>query len=228
MGSLSGSKAGGPARIWVNPMGFSNNAALGRLILDGGISNSLFQFSAVFGANALYVDRIDFENFTTNTDAAGNLIGVQIDPGMVIYYAQANQGGIPASAKLDGKNGGRLRWVTGFAGFFSSTNLIYGDGSTNTFNQHLVELCDGTDSDGDMLPNCVDPEPLPASPPPVILVNLPMMPLGWDGNPGTGPAPTPAIPLLPYPGQNGGSGGKLSFNAVKGPYNGLFYDSDGV
>ena len=90
--------------------GFTNNAALGNLILDGGLF-SRFTFQPVAAANAIYIDRLDLRNSATNTDLATNYTGVDIKPGFNIYYANAFAGATDISAALDGKYG-----VNGSAG----------------------------------------------------------------------------------------------------------------
>ena len=69
--------------------GFTNNAALGALDLDGG-PFSLFTFSGAGpSSNALYVDVLYLLNSATNRDASGNLTALNLNPGMKIYFAQA-------------------------------------------------------------------------------------------------------------------------------------------
>jgi hypothetical protein len=138
--------------------GYSNNAALGRLILDGGL-NSSFVFTAPTGTNALYVDYLEFKNYMTNFDGSGNLVNLQVDPGMKIYYAQLIVNGVSFAEKLNHKNGGGLNWVAAYAGAFSSTNMVYPDGTTNRLNLALVQSCD-LDSNGNGVPNCQDPAPV--------------------------------------------------------------------
>src|SRR5262249_52533351 len=76
-----------------------------------------------------------------------------------IYFAQAIANGVSIAEKLDGRNGGRLCWVSSYAGVYSSTNIVYPDGTTNTFNAALVGSCN-FDSHGDGLVNCADPTPI--------------------------------------------------------------------
>ncbi|HEY2953194.1 MAG TPA: hypothetical protein VGK40_11450, partial [Verrucomicrobiae bacterium] len=112
-----------------DPSGFTNNLALGRLILDGA-DLSLFTFSGAGSNDALYVDFLDLRNNATNYDTA-----LQVNPGLTIYFANAS---VPPN-KLDGRQGGRLRWVSGFAGPNSSTNIFYpAYNKTYTFNVALV------------------------------------------------------------------------------------------
>ena len=124
----------------------------------------------------------------TNFDGSGNLANLQFASGMKIYYAQLIINGISWAEKLDGKNGGGLNWVSAYAGTFSSTNMVYPDGTTNRLNLALVQSCD-IDSNGNGIPNCRDPAPVLVSSPGVNLVatltNLPprAVALSWDSSP---------------------------------------------
>jgi hypothetical protein len=138
--------------------GFGNNAALGRLILDGGL-NSSFLISGTTATNALYVDYLEMRDFMTNFDDSGNLANLQFAPGMKIYYAQLIINGVSWAEKLNGKNGGGLNWVSAYAGTYSYTNVVYPDGTTNRLNLALVQSCD-IDSNGNGIPNCMDPAPV--------------------------------------------------------------------
>ncbi len=135
--------------------GFSNNLALGKLTLDGAAS-SLFSFFGTGRSNALYVDYLELLNNATNYNTA-----LAIDPGITIYFANAN---IPPE-KLDGRQDGHLRWVSAFTGPLSSTNFVYADYSTDpptyhtyTFNIALVQSRD-RDDDADGIVNADDPTP---------------------------------------------------------------------
>jgi hypothetical protein len=132
------------------PLGFNNNLALGKLTLDGG-EFSLLRFASPTGARcALYVDYLELVNNATNYNTA-----LEIDESLSIYFANANI----APGKLDGRHGGRLRWVKTFAGPLSSTNITYPSGHTYTFNIALVQDKD-LDSDGDGIVNGDDPTPI--------------------------------------------------------------------
>ena len=76
---------------------------------------------------------------------------------MTIYYAQAMLNGFSVAEKLNGLNGGHLRWVPQYAGHFSSVTLVYG-GATITVNAALRNSTD-IDSDGDGINNAYDPTP---------------------------------------------------------------------
>lgn len=141
------------------PGGFQNNTALGRLTLDGSSSVSLFTFTGTGTSNALYVDYLELRNFATNINAGGNLSALNVEPNMVVYYAQAVAGGVSVAERLDFSNDGRLRWVPGYAGIYSATNVVYADGSTNLLNTALVES-QNLDSDGDGVVNAADSTPV--------------------------------------------------------------------
>jgi len=147
------------------PAGYTNNVAVGRLVLDslGAANGTLFHFSGITISNAMYVDEIEFRDFATNTDNNGNVKSLEFNTNtypnlLVIYYAQAMMNGFSVAKKLDGKNGNRLRWVPSYAGVFSSTNLVYPPGVTNVVNAALAQDPQ-IDSDGDGTPNGSDPTP---------------------------------------------------------------------
>jgi hypothetical protein len=150
----------------VSVSGYTNNAAVGRLVLDALGTSSQFKFSGAGTNNALYVDELVFADQMTNGinnnfDFSANL---SISPGMMIYFAQAvveNGGSIAKKiddASRSGQNNGRLRWIPAYAGYFSSTNLVYPDGTTNTVNAALA-ASPYIDSDGDGTANATDPTP---------------------------------------------------------------------
>ena len=129
--------------------GYSNNGALGWLVLDGG-KNSQFTFNTQTGSNALYVDYLELKNYATNIDEV-----LTVNPGMVIYFANSN---VPVE-KLESFKNGRIRWVSSYAGANSSTNMLYYNGQTYTFNIALVTSYQ-LDSDGDGVLNAEDAYPI--------------------------------------------------------------------
>jgi hypothetical protein len=125
--------------------GFSNNAAVGALLLfpDSSIAaiDPVFIFSGTGDRNAMYVELLDLSLLS---DYASQLI---IEPNLTIYYARAFLGftppdidGVPQTAEefLDGQFGGRLRWVPGYAGANSSTTVNI-DGQDIVVNSALAE-----------------------------------------------------------------------------------------
>lgn len=142
-------------------LGYQNNAALGRLVLTGG-TNCSFAFAGTGGNNALYVDRLELESFAGAKDSANNLSALDIAPGFRIYFAEATIDGVSQAEKINGVNDGRLVWVSSYAGFYSATNIVYPNGTTNAVNRALAMSCN-LDSDGDGLVNCIDPTPIPVA-----------------------------------------------------------------
>ena len=144
--------------------GFSNDAAVGHLILNGGGNGSSFFFGGTnAGAhNAMYVDLLEFQGTATNQSVQGGQLvfsALDIDPSITIYFADAIMNGQDISEKLNGSSGGRAVWVPSYAGFFSGTNLTYPSGHVYTFNRGLV-LSQDIDSDGDGTVNFYDPTPI--------------------------------------------------------------------
>lgn len=142
--------------------GFSNNAAIGQLVLDaqGPAPHSGFYFTGTGTNNAIYVDRLVLLDYASYTNRNGvNLPTLLFNTNLVIYYAQAVTGdGISVADKINGFNTNHLRWVSSYAGHFSSTNLVYPNGTTNAVNAALTQLT--FDSDGDGILNPVDPTPV--------------------------------------------------------------------
>jgi hypothetical protein len=136
--------------------GYSNNLALGRLVLDGVLLNR-FRFRGATANNAIYVDYLEFRN---NGVASGNPTDYSgafaVDPDFTIYFADSNID--PQS--LAGIGGGRIKWVSSFVGPQSATNLLYPNGITYTFNAAVVRSQD-FDDDGDGFVNAIDCTPIP-------------------------------------------------------------------
>ena len=149
----------------VSTAGFSNNMAIGRLILDSPANTNqplnygTFQFNGTGASNAIYVDYLELDDNATNLDGGGNVMAFNFNTNLVIYYAQAIINGKSFATKLNHKNNNHLRWVPAYAGYFSSTNIVYPDGTTNTINAALANDSD-VDSDGDGKVNSQDSTPL--------------------------------------------------------------------
>jgi len=138
--------------------GFTNNVAVGHLILDGlGIASS-FKFTGTGASNAMYVDLLELRDQATNRDVNGNFLAISNTPNMVIYFASAFMNGVSVADKMNGKNGNRLIWIPAYTGYFSSTNYVNFDGTTNVVNTSVLQSTT-IDSDGDGIPNASDPTP---------------------------------------------------------------------
>lgn len=141
--------------------GYVNNEAIGQLILDarGQGPGTQFYFSGTGANNAIYVDRLVLENYASYTNHTGssNLV-FNFNTNLVIYFADAVDSSLgEISPKLDGFNGNHFRWIPTYTGYFTSTNIVYPDGTTNTFNAGLAGS--QFDSDADGILNASDPSP---------------------------------------------------------------------
>jgi hypothetical protein len=150
----------------VSNSGYTNNVAVGHLILDAQGKDSVFRFDGAGASNAIYVDRLELLDYAsyTNHNGAGNLPALVFNNNLVLYYADAiaagaGSAGAPAdvSRQLNHKNNDHLRWVPTYAGHFSSTNLVFA-GTTNTVNAALAGDT-VIDSNGNDIANAFDPAP---------------------------------------------------------------------
>jgi hypothetical protein len=163
----------------VSSAGYSNNVALGQLVLTEGRTDSEgfaseLSFHATGVSNAVYVDLLDLSKCPDFLDPTV----FTIDPNFVIYYAAVklpstftippNGGGIPQEAEefLNGQLGGHLRWVNSFAGPNSSVDVI-SNGVTIAVNKAL-RFSKIIDSNGDGVPNYYDPYPFSTSAPFIV------------------------------------------------------------
>jgi len=149
--------------------GYTNNATIGVLSLRGALFNT-FLFRGNAPGKALYVDFLDLQGSATNF-----LDTLLIEEGTVVYFADSN---LPAE-KLDGAFGGRLRWVSTYAGAFSSITVPLSGGGTITVNRALRNNS-AIDSDADGIPNAFDPFPFD---PPFVQVSIVQAPSFAGGEP---------------------------------------------
>jgi hypothetical protein len=168
-----------------SPAGYSNNVALGKLVLVQGGFDPYFIFGGAGSANGLYVDLLDLSLLS---DYANQ---IQIDPSLTIYYAAAKlsapaPGGLTSEEYLNGQFGGRLRWVPGFAGPNSSVDVVINGNQTIQINKALRNSTT-IDSDSDGLPNYYDLSPFDGVTISSIsyITNPPGYQLTWTGAPYT-------------------------------------------
>jgi hypothetical protein len=133
--------------------GFTNNAALGRLLLDTSnnpISLNRLSFSGVGTNSALYVDYLDLAGTVTNNLSTH----LYIETNFTIYFANSS---LPPET-LDGQLGGRLRWVKDYAGPNTGVDVLLRDGRTVKVNvaklnsQILDSDADGVVNGSDLSP----------------------------------------------------------------------------
>ncbi|MFO1487034.1 MAG: hypothetical protein U1F65_01015 [Verrucomicrobiota bacterium] len=228
----------------VSPLGFSNNLAVGRLVLNGN-AGSKFSFTGTAAGSALYVDRLELLGSITNFGPAG-LTNINIGSNIKVYFAQATANGVSIaeqlhrSSQMNGGNSGRFYWVSNYAGIFSATNIVDpNDFLTRSFNQALVES-ENIDSDGDTLVNRFDATPIPLSWNfDVVSTNRPcdcdsgtLAIINLGGTLHSGHEGGSDSTVLAFPGESG-SGGSSSgvtnlFTLTQGTYHGLFYETNGV
>ena len=149
--------------VGVSAAGFANNLAVGRLVLDalGTTSSTRLTFNGVGANSAIYVDYLELLDGATNLDngqTGTNFISLNFNSNIVIYYAQAVMNGHSVARQINHWNSDHLRWVPQYAGHFSSTNIVYPDGTTYTFNAALA-AAPHTDSNQNGIPNAYDPTP---------------------------------------------------------------------
>lgn len=141
------------ANVGPIPAGFTNNAAIGRLLLDTGTSAFDVNRLAFYGAgtnNALYVDYLELNGTLTN-DLNTHLF---IDTNLTLYFANSNV----RPEALDGQLGGRLRWVKDFAGPNTGVDVQLRDGRTLKVNVAKLNS-QILDSDADGIVNASDLSP---------------------------------------------------------------------
>ncbi len=171
-----------------NNNGFFNNVAVGRLVLSPEGFDPYFYFAGASGGgtiNGLYVDELDLSQLS---DYANQ---IEIDPSLIIYYAAAKLsftpgGGLSAEEFLDGQFGGRLRWVSTYAGPNSSVDVLINGNQTVKVNKALRNST-VIDSDSDGIPNFFDPTPFDGVN--IISIQRSLSPAGylisWDAAPNT-------------------------------------------
>ena len=116
--------------------GYTNNVAIGHLILDahGPDAGTQFYFTGPGASNAIYVDRLELRDYAsyTNHDSGGNLLALALQRQSGDLLCRCGRRGRRArrnfadvSELINHKNNDQLRWVPTYAGYFSSTNLVY-------------------------------------------------------------------------------------------------------
>ena len=137
--------------------GFANNTAIQQLTLFGG-TNSVFFFQGATTSNALYVNYLEFQGSTTNTNGVHISSTLNINPNLTIYFADSN---VPED-KLTNAFPGRLIWVDSSitAGPMVAVPSIYGQTVNISTRAAQLMLAPGGDADGDGIENERDPSPL--------------------------------------------------------------------
>jgi len=205
--------------------GYSNNVALGQLVLSP--QGSLTTYPPTFffagtnyydyygnsatplATNGLYVDLLDLSALGSDwNNIQQNLL--QIDPSLVIYYAAAKLGFTPPPAApglppqepeefLDGQFGGHLRWVQTFAGPNSSVAVLI-NGQSYLVNKAL-RFATTIDSNSNGIPNYADVNPFNSPPPgstPQLVLKAFLVSLGGQLSPKVGGQSSPSTVALSW------------------------------
>ena len=158
----------------VDTAGYKNNAAVGRLILKHATARFPDDSSRILFKNdtnekhAIYVDYLEFEDYSQNDYDNKGLYFLKIDENYTIYYAASNLD----EEKLDGGLDGRLKWVNQYAGLNSSVPIyIKGLDRTVKVNRGL-RFSKIVDSDDDGTANGYDISPFGDGVPSILDVRL--------------------------------------------------------
>jgi hypothetical protein len=169
--------------------GYTNNTALGRLVVSSLSFDPFYYFSGTGPQNGLYVDELDLTDL-----GADYLSRIAIDPTLVIYFAAAKlgagvlpPGGLQTPEEyLDGQFDNRVRWVRDFAGPNSSVDVLVNGTQTIKINKALRNS-KIIDSDGDGIPNFFDLMPFDGAL--IASIQSAQSPTGyrisWSAKPGT-------------------------------------------
>jgi hypothetical protein len=154
-----------------NRAGFVNNLAIAELNIAVGDQGTL-SFSGATGTNAIYVDRLILSPAITNDLASF----IAVDPNFTIYFADAN---VPVD-QINGALGGRLQWVSNFAGPLSGVPVALSDGTVIRVNINLLNSLT-VDSNGNGIVNGLDPAPFDAPHLSVSSTTNGVPVLSWNG-----------------------------------------------
>jgi hypothetical protein len=141
--------------LGTNIAGFSNNVAIGHLVLDSPNGGKL-SFAGTGTANALYVDYLELRGAAL-TNLAQTL---SMARNFILYFGNSN---LPVE-ELDGlfpdaqQPLGRVRWVPDYAGPRSGMDVLLKDGRVLHVNRAL-RFSKTIDSDGDGVTNYYDDWP---------------------------------------------------------------------
>jgi hypothetical protein len=142
--------------------GFTDNAAIGRLHIEGEDS-SLFQFIQTQPGSAMYVDVLEIDGVqAASIRDFTNHVKLQMN----VYYGNVEStNGVFTAERLNrilGTNAPfNFYWVSNWAGPYSGVDVpLTENGPVQRFNRALRESAN-IDSDGDGIPNRYDPFPFP-------------------------------------------------------------------
>jgi hypothetical protein len=142
--------------------GFTDNAAIGRLHIEGE-TNSTFQFIPTQGGSAIYIDVLDIAGVqAASLRDFTNRVKLQMN----VYYGDVESTNSNFTAerlnRILGTNSPyNFYWVSNWAGPYSGIDVpLTSGGPVQRFNRALRQS-PNVDSDGDGIPNLYDPFPFP-------------------------------------------------------------------
>lgn len=132
--------------------GYVNNGAIGKLVLSGA-RLPLFVFDTIDGNNAIYVNYLELDNEATNVQQ--NLV---IMPGMKIYFDQSNLPVDQLNGLFADANAPQGRLIHVANPNSSALTIAVQDGVAGGVTEAVLNSM-VIDSDGDGIPNALDPTP---------------------------------------------------------------------
>jgi hypothetical protein len=158
----------------VTTAGYKNNTAVGHLLLKHSKARFPDDSARILFKNrttkkhAIYVDYLEFEDYSQLEYDNAGLYFLNIDENFIIYFAASNLD----EEKLDGDLDGRLKWVNQYAGLKSSVP-IYIKGLDRTVNANRgLRFSKIIDTDDDGTANGYDISPFGNGVPSILDVRL--------------------------------------------------------
>lgn len=136
--------------------GYTNNVALGKLVLDAEPGGRFF-FNGVGAGSAMYVDTIELHNYATNFESA-----VSVASNIKLYFAHlVDSNNVSLAEKFADAHGDRVTWVSEETRSGPMVAISTGIGQTTNMTARALRalLPVGEDYDGDGISNDIDTTP---------------------------------------------------------------------
>ncbi len=157
------------------PAGYTNNLAIGRLVIDPAVQGTL-SIAGAGDRNGMYVDYLEFGT-SAQADLEGSLI---IEPNLTVYFSDSNLD----YATLTDTFPDRLVWISDFAGPNSSVPVLLPNGQTIRVSRGFRNS-PTIDSDADGIANGSDISPFDGATITEFDLTAGMMSLTWRAAPDT-------------------------------------------
>ena len=192
--------------------GFMNNVVIGHLKLSRQSEQAELHFTGAGTNNGMYVDYLELDPNSFSGSPTEYKNGLVIDPNLTIYFAACNVDPL----KVQSIAPGRLVWVTNFFGPNSSV-LVTNELDMSQYCPVNASVADSLDPAVSFFPGTLNGE----NPNKPYVANDPVT-KAWLFTNGC-----PMVMITPE-NPTGPTGSTTNFALVKGVYNGLFYDTNGV